>query len=124
MATQTFCRIGFAKFGGYEADYLWKGEFRRVYFNSHQELARRMAINGADDRTIEAACDVLDQFEWEHGSYPLFRPAEAVTDFGDAEYLDFSEPKWRYFAATLRVGLLVAPWVALGIFIRWLGVWA
>jgi hypothetical protein len=124
MATQTFCRIGFAQYGGYEADYFCKGSFRHVYFSDSRELARRMAIDGAGDREIEAAIDVLEHFELEHSSYPLFRPAEAVADFGEADGLDWCSDRksafWEYVAATSRVGAVIAPWVFVMIGARWL----
>ena len=117
MATQTFCRIGFARYGGYEADYLWDGDRHRAYFNDARELSRRMQVDGVHWSLIDAAIEDFELFEWEHSSYPLFQPAEAVTDFFEPE-----EPSrvGDWLAATVRVGAAAAPWVLLVVGVRWL----
>lgn len=117
MATQTFCRIGFAKYGGYQADYHWQGDRHRAYFNDAKELSRRMQVDGVHWSLIDGAVDALELFQWEHEIYPVFRPAEAVADWPEAE-----QPSrfWDWWAATIRVGAVAAPWVLLVVGVRWL----
>lgn len=118
MATQTFCRIGFAKYGGYQADYLWDGDRHRAYFNDATELSRRMQVDGVHWSLIDGAIDALELFQWEHEIYPLY-VGEAVCDFGEAENLEPSR-LWDWLAATLKLGAVAAPWVLLVVGVRWL----
>lgn len=132
MATDTRIRIKRDPCYGYEI-WLWgNGELTRRSFNNSIDLSAKLADDRFDDETIEAACDILDVWEWGEPArtYPLgvvdvgeavcdccCGPVECTVTFPDdaphrAVAFQPAEPSpfWEWAAATLRVGAVVAPW--------------
>lgn len=133
MATETKIRIRRNPYSGYEVWICERGELIRRSFDNSIDLATKLAgitlSDGTklDNRMIELACDLLDVYEWGgEPEYPLgvsYRPvAEAA-----AYEIPYDEPDhtrfWDWLAATIRLGAITAPWVAIVILVRWAGGW-
>lgn len=132
MATETKIRIRRNPYHGYEVWIYGNGELTRRSFDNSIDLSAKLAADCFDDRTIEEACDLLDVFEWGgEPELPLgvsYRPvAEAVCDCEpDACTVTYqleTSPWWDWLAATIRLGAITAPWVAIVILVRWAGGW-
>jgi hypothetical protein len=132
MATETKIRIRRNPYHGYEVWIYGNGELTRRSFDNSIDLAAKLAADCFDDRTIEQACDLLDIYEWGgEPEFPLgvsYRPvAEACCDCvpnnWTVTYDPEPSPAWDWLAATIRIGAITAPWVAIVILVRWAGGW-
>lgn len=127
MATDVSVRISRNPYQGYEARFWWNGMLNRYSFECQHALAATLADDGVSDEVIEGVMDAIEAVEWSQ-TYPLgvVYVGEAVCDFGEPEYdprtVAFRRPEpspfWDWFAATLRLGAVAAPWVLLMIACR------
>jgi hypothetical protein len=107
MATAMKCQIMSARHGGYRADYLHRGEWKRVFFANQRELAFRLCIDGVRSSDVEAAIDAFEEVEVDE--------PHTVLEV---------RPLWLcYLRSVGWIGIVTAPWIALMIFARWFGVW-
>ena len=124
MPTETIVRVARARYGGFVATFNWNGQWNRVFFENAIEVAAELADECVDPATIESVLDAFETMEWSDSDYPLFRPAEAVCDYDEPIYppgtLGYEmqryqrpSPFWDWFAVTLHIGAVTAPWVIL-----------
>jgi hypothetical protein len=133
MATETQIRIRRNPYHGYEVWIHDGKELTRRSFDNRLDLAFKLVDDCFDNSTIEQAMDMLDAMEWQEPEYPLgvsYRPvAEAVCDYDPNAWawagLERSDTSrlWDWLAATIRIGAVAAPWVAIVILVRWAGGW-
>lgn len=135
MALETKIRIRRNPYSGYEVWIHERGELTRRSFDNSIDLSWKLAADCFSDETIEAACDMLDRLEWSEPEFPLgvnyiggyVTVAEACCDCEPDTCTATYEPEpsrfWDWLAATIRLGAITAPWVAIVILVRWAGGW-
>ena len=128
MATDISVRISRNPYQGYEARFWWNGMLNRYSFELRTDLACRLVDDCLPQHVIDWVMDSLDSCEW--GEQPVFPlgvvyVGEAVCDmaiddpvYANVRPAEVSSPFWDWFAATLRVGSVAAPWVLLMIACR------
>lgn len=131
MALETQIRIRRNPYHGYEVWIHDGKELTRRSFDNRLDLAFKLVDDCFDNSTIEQAMDMLDAMEWQEPEYPLgvsYMPvAEACCDCVPNNWTVTYEPEpspaWDWLAATIRLGAITAPWVAIVILVRWAGGW-
>jgi len=139
MATETKIRIRRNPYSGYEVWIYGNGELTRRSFDNSIDLSWKLAADCFSDETIEAACDMLDRLEWEEPEFPLgvnyiggyvtsnspvYAPLSQETSEKQGFSSDVEQSRfWDWLAATIRLGAITAPWVAIVILVRWAGGW-
>jgi len=114
--------------------YPHEGSTYVVGFDSFNDLLHKLTSyrnadgDYLDGEIINRIVDFSEEsLEWSQPEYPLMQPADAACDYDGPEYdprtvafrRSAPSPFWGWAAASLRVGAVVAPWVAALIVGRW-----
>lgn len=143
MATELHVNVYPNPYRGHEVRFWWNGMLNRYSFELRTELACKLVDDSVEQCVIDTVMDSLDAFEWqENPVYPLgvVCVGEAVSDCccGPGEFTvtfddepvytnvrpaDEPSPFWEWAAATLRIGAVTAPWVAVILLGRFVWGW-